>query len=359
MKSLGMNALEIEDNLEKLDAEVSSLFLKLTPINLENEKKKFFENKNYNPAFKYKPSKLSNTSKKILKDLLSVKFSKSPISKLTSEKIASLKKCSAMLETIGTSKFSFTASKYYGLPSKDLISKAKSVLEKNKITQDKTTNSEEAFKTAEECLARFGLKEWKVEYREMVPLAMVQAGEKKIYVKKDAVVPVNFLKRMIVHEIGTHVFRSENGRMQPYKIFSLGTEGYLETEEGLAANVEEMHGCLDEKTFRTYAGRVAAVDYARKKSFRETYDMLLKYFDAEDAWQITLRVKRGMADTSKPGCYPKDHLYLKGYYSVKKFLKQKDGLKTLFIGKISITQANVVKKIHGVQEPKYLPEKMI
>jgi uncharacterized protein (TIGR02421 family) len=359
MKSLGMNALEIEADLEKLDAEVSSLFLSLTPINLESEKKKFFEKKDYNPIFNYKPSKLSNASKNILKDLLSVKFSKSPISKLTSEKIASLNKSSAMLETIGTNKFSLTASRYYGLPSRDLVSKAKRALEKTKITQDKTTTSEQAFKTAEECLARFGLTEWKVEYKEMVPLAMVQAGERKIYVKKNAVVPVNFLKRMIVHEIGTHVFRSENGRMQPYKIFSLGTEGYLETEEGLAANVEEMHGCLDEKTFRTYAGRVIAVDYARKKGFRETHDMLLKYFDEQDAWQITLRVKRGMADTSKPGCYPKDHLYLKGYYSVKKFLKQKNGLKTLFIGKISISQANIVKKIRGIQEPKYLPEKMI
>ncbi len=66
------------------------------------------------------------------------------------------------------------------------------------------------------------------------------------------------------------------------------------------------------------------------------YTALCDYFDQEDAFTLTLRVKRGLGDTSKPGAFTKDYLYLDGYYHVKEYVRKGGSLHALYTGKIGI-----------------------
>ena len=96
---------------------------------------------------------------------------------------------------------------------------------------------------------------------------------------------------------------------------------------------------------KTYAGRVLANDLSLKNSFCAVYNSLLEYFPKNDAWTLTLRAKRGLSDTSKPGAFTKDHIYLKGFLNVKKYAERGGDIKKLYIGKIGIEHVPLLKYI--------------
>jgi len=102
---------------------------------------------------------------------------------------------------------------------------------------------------------------------------------------------------------------------------------------------------------KSYAARVLAVETALNKSFRETYKFLEGLFDKEKAWDLAVRVKRGIKDTSKPGAFTKDIIYLKGFYEVNDFIKNQSGLHLLHYGKIGIQHALLIPSIEGLNNP--------
>ena len=140
-----------------------------------------------------------------------------------------------------------------------------------------------------------------------------------------------------------------------FKIFEKGFPRYLTTEEGLAVVNEEVWNVLDIKTLRAYAGRVLAISKALNNSFKDTYDYLLNYFDTNIAWRLTLRAKRGLADTEESGAYTKDLVYLKGYFLVKDYLKKKGSIIDLYFGKVGVDDIKLLKEIKGLKKPLYLP----
>ena len=146
-----------------------------------------------------------------------------------------------------------------------------------------------------------------------------------------------------MHEIGTHIKRAENAKEQKLKLFKIGFPYYLATEEGLAAYNEEIAGVHNNNILRQYAGRVIAVDLALKNAFNVVYTTLQQYFTDFEAFTITLRVKRGLKNTQQPGSYTKDHVYLKGLYAVKDFVRKGGNIKDLYIGKIGIEHVPLIK----------------
>lgn len=60
---------------------------------------------------------------------------------------------------------------------------------------------------------------------------------------------------------------------------------------------------------------------------------------------MTLRVKRGLEDTSIPGCFPKDYVYLHGREIVCQYLKEGGREEDLFLGKVSLEEIPRVKAI--------------
>lgn len=117
-------------------------------------------------------------------------------------------------------------------------------------------------------------------------------------------------KSLLDHEIGTHYIRSQNQRnmdddlSKQIKKKRIGWQ--LATEEGLASLCNHIHytNC---NLFYIPALLYYAVCISMENSFWDTFKALEKYtIDFNDCWLQTMRVKRGMTDTSKTGAFCKD-----------------------------------------------------
>lgn len=352
VKAFENNQKEFEKLLHSIDKKLP--FLGMNPVNEASEKKKFFKQADYNPVFKYrKPSSCD----KLFRKIDDIELAQDPISRLLMQKLEKFKRTNAMVQNLGKPEFTFFSKGIFDKPSQELVAKAYEILKLNPEGEENIISSKRVLKEMKKVLRSLGLKDWKVSYKNMTANAAVISSKKTVYVKKKAKFSKDFLKRIVVHEIGTHVFRALNGEKQPYRIFFTGLPNYLGTEEGIAVNIEEMHCCLRTNTLRAYAGRVLAVNLSLQKGFRDVFNNLKEHFNDDFAWRLTLRAKRGLTDTSKPGAYTKDYLYLDGYYKVKKFLEEngEQGLKKLYYGRIDVEQIPLISQLEGLKEPEFLP----
>lgn len=168
------------------------------------------------------------------------------------------------------------------------------------------------------------------------------------------------------HEIGTHYFRTVNNEHQPWNghMHEYGFHPHHETEEGLAV----LHSHLELKhPYLWFAALYYVLVYeASRLSFSELNQFLKTYVDdKERRWNMCVRVKRGIHDTSVPGAFSKDQVYLRGVMHVLKWLEQHEyDPRQLYIGKIATedlekaqAQANTTWKI---QLPAFLqtPEQL-
>lgn len=144
-------------------------------------------------------------------------------------------------------------------------------------------------------------------------------------------------KGMLFHEIDTHMLRHLNYRQQPWfrKKSQYGFSDYLQTEEGLAV----LHGQIPHSNKLLYiaALRVIAVWHAQNGSFLDVWNALSPWVhNLERRWIICSRVKRGLIDTSQPGGFTKDHLYLSGAVSTYDWLTQNSfDITHLYFGKLA------------------------
>ena len=163
--------------------------------------------------------------------------------------------------------------------------------------------------------------------QQMSSKASVNLTKKKLFINSNSTFNKNDLNRFKIHEIETHIYRYLNGLNQPYKILSIGTGGeYLKTEEGLAIYNETtiQNNPYQEKII---AARLYATNYALKHDFFDTFDELNKYFNKEEAYTITQRVKRGIP-CGERGAFTKDYCYFSGYLKIKNYVEQQRELKT-------------------------------
>jgi len=330
----------------KTDRELAFWFKKLIPsctqpYNIEQEKKKIFKNKTYDPHFKYhKHSKINQ----IRNGLKKLKTDYSILGILLNQKRYELLKRLDLYEAVGTKLFTQKSIDLYGRPDKYLVSKAKKFLRLENEDRSRNFNTISSVKKFIDSLLKFGYN-WKVVEKEMCVGARFDSKSKVLFINKNRKFSENDLRRLIIHEIGTHIARVENGKKQKYRLFSIGFPNYLVTEEGLAVYNEEKAGLLSNDVLKNYAGRVIAIDLALKNSFSTVYNELLEFFDREEAFNLVLRVKRGLGNTSRPGAYTKDYLYLKGRDLIEDFVKKGGRLKDLYIGKIGVEHVKLVRRI--------------
>lgn len=140
---------------------------------------------------------------------------------------------------------------------------------------------------------------------------------------------------LVAHEIDVHATRGHNGESQPLHIFATGLARSLLTEEGLAIVAEERVRALSPGFVARQSLMIEAVRQAHKLGFRALYDTLVPAAGKAGAWQIALRVKRGLADPGAPGVYAKDTVYLRGYRRVKAWLADGGDLRMLYVGKVA------------------------
>ncbi|KAF3686786.1 putative protein KIAA0895-like [Channa argus] len=148
----------------------------------------------------------------------------------------------------------------------------------------------------------------------------------------------HWLEGMLRHEIGTHYLRGVNNSLQPWattegrKKFSLKPAN--PTEEGLAS----LHSVLLRK--QPYLWRAALLYYtvyhAMSMSFSQLFSHIARFVQDPDVrWEYCLRAKRGQTDTSQPGCFSKDQVYLDGILRILRHRRTIDFKMLTSLGKVS------------------------
>jgi len=271
----------------------------ITPINLLEEKEKFFANKTYNPQFLYKEE-------------------------ISSEKLLT-----------------------YGVPKKKYLDLAVAILKKTYFGRNEQdlymTKGRQLSKEDVESRIRSFLKMHKLEDR--YSLIWSNSFVSRTTISSDTIklrLPADFrnedLLGMLYHEVGTHALRRINYEKQPWfkKKKHYGFSEYLTTEEGIAS----LHSLIPHsyKSAFISAIRYLAVDTAVHGSFVETWNALEPYIEnPERRWTAVFRQKRGLKDTSQPGGYTKDLVYFEGLVDVWKWMHtQNFALADLYYGKLAL-----------------------
>ncbi|XP_025896613.1 uncharacterized protein KIAA0895 homolog, partial [Nothoprocta perdicaria] len=137
----------------------------------------------------------------------------------------------------------------------------------------------------------------------------------------------HWLEGMLRHEIGTHYFRGINNNSQPWCNWSgrrkHGLKPINPTEEGLAS----IHSVLFRKD--PFLWRAALLYYtvyqASQMSFSQLFQDVGKFVkDPNTRWDYCVRAKRGWTDTSQPGCFNKDQVYLDGILRILRYRESID-----------------------------------
>uniref|UniRef100_A0AAA9SH42 Microtubule associated tyrosine carboxypeptidase 2 n=1 Tax=Bos taurus TaxID=9913 RepID=A0AAA9SH42_BOVIN len=127
----------------------------------------------------------------------------------------------------------------------------------------------------------------------------------------------HWLEGMLRHEIGTHYFRGINNLQQPWNSWTgrkkLELKPNNPTEEGLM-------------------------------SFCELFRDIGKFVkDPNTRWDYCVRAKRGWTDTSQPGCFSKDQVYLDGILQILRYRETIDFHLLTTLGKVSYEDVDRLK----------------
>jgi len=249
-----------------------------------------------------------------------------------------------------------------GLPTKELVQEAYDEIAKIKADpEDETITAEEASQIMREALNSVQLDDWEIIIDEVMSASMmVRSVEKKVKIRKGKKFSPHAIKRLLVHEIGTHVFRYTNGAAQKLHLLRLGLSGYMMTEEGMATYHEEKHNLRDLVTARRYALRVIAAHLSLTHSYFDVFTYIAKHTDFDDAFDIVSRSKRGFTDTAEYGSHIKDKVYFEGFRKVSAYLKDNPADYSLLMsGKVSLDMMPLLKSVSDANfmiSPPYLPE---
>ncbi|MBD3250600.1 MAG: DUF1704 domain-containing protein [Candidatus Pacebacteria bacterium] len=296
-----------------------SLVRDLTPINLAEEKKKFFEsNFTYNPQFKYQALV---TKKKLL---------------------------------------------HYGQPKPEYLEIAQKLLKKafDNRTEQEIRELEGPRLNQKQVIKLYNqfVKQNQIQEEVELSLSDQYLGKASFYKGTFKLkLPIwhrhhEFLGTLY-HELGTHAIRRINYAQQPFykKKKKYGFKEYLFTEEGLAS----LHTLLARNFKIDYTGALNYVltDFAQSHSFAETFAFTKNYIqDDQRAWNYTIKHKRGLYDTAKGGGFTKDLVYFEGLIGVWQYLQQSNfDLEGLYLGKISLEDIPKAREANPEFKPK-LPD---
>ncbi|XP_068432533.1 microtubule-associated tyrosine carboxypeptidase-like, partial [Clinocottus analis] len=158
----------------------------------------------------------------------------------------------------------------------------------------------------------------------------------------------HWLEGMLRHEIGTHYLRGVNNNLQPWSTTEgrkqFGLQPANPTEEGLAS----LHSVLLRK--QPYLWRAALLYYtvyhAASMSFGRLFSHIARFVQDPDVrWEYCLRAKRGQTDTSQPGCFSKDQVYLDGILRILRHRRTIDFKMLTSLGKVSFEDIEMLRPL--------------
>ncbi|XP_036391404.1 uncharacterized protein KIAA0895-like [Megalops cyprinoides] len=162
----------------------------------------------------------------------------------------------------------------------------------------------------------------------------------------------HWLEGMLRHEIGTHYLRGVNNSLQPWstpagrKLFSLRPAN--PTEEGLAS----LHSVLLRR--QPHLWRAALLYYTVHRAAGASFSQLFAHIgrfvrDPAVRWEYCLRAKRGQTDTSRPGCFSKDQVYLDGILRILRHRREIDFKMLASLGKVSYEDVERLRPLAVLQ----------
>lgn len=392
--------IEYKELLKQLGSVTLPMSMALTPINLMEEKEKFMSKSFNNPQFKYPNVQIKKTLR-VLTELATIKHIEGIPTELETflkQIIKSKVQSAKVIASIGNDRgFSDVASDKYAVPKEETINKATRVLRGVmgkfnpvtipsedtelrytgedvarifkgfmriigvKVSEDMNSFARTSEEYTEFLSTEIPHNEWRIMMSKYEGNA-IKVGSKfrVIFVPKDAKFSKYRIRKLLVHEIGTHVLRSVNGFETGYEFLGKPTTSqYLYTEEGLTGYNEMIYGILTRKTLIQYAllSYNVYLSHVYGYSFRQLYNLNLTFLQPKEAFSVAYKIKRGLCDTSKPGGYTKDAVYFKGFLLTRsRLLEGGDVLyRQLYAGKIPFKMVYLVN--NGViPKPKYVPD---
>ena len=340
--------LEIDKSIDALVKQIELLSY-VNPINIEEEKARFFSSKYLtDPVFKY-PNinfdkfklhrKLFTQPLELIEDVEIKDFYEDII-----YAYSGLIQC---VETIGKGKkFYYNCLRCFGTPTENDVENAKFILHFEDENKDVPAFQPKYSATEAEVFFETFSKKYDFSYSikhsdKMSAIAMVLNNIKTLVLNTHHTYSDNEIAVLTNHEIGVHMVTTMNGMMHPLKIFSHGFPNNEETQEGLAVFSEYMSNNLTVTRLKELAYRVIAVDsLAKGYSFSRTFRMLHNQYDLEreEAFYITVRAHRG-------GGFTKDYLYLTGLKKVYDYYHSGKDLSLLLTGKVSLEYANEIESL--------------
>lgn len=347
----------IDRQLADIDRKVQ-LLKYIRPTNLEEERRRLEGDISANPHFTY--ADLEFDAGDFLDRLQYLEGDDSPLGVLLTKKRDELKVKIRLLEVRGDpAAFTERSAVLFGAAEPLLLEHARAALQNWKRPRRKPQPSllgaGEVQEMLQSTLFSYGLRDWRV-IQKSAAVADCSLGRHVIILREGARFSEERIQSLIAHEIETHVLTAENAERQPWEILGRFA-GYLETQEGLAmVNQERVLPSDHEKRFWSAMG-VLAVHYALTHSFAELRSYIRRFgFDDARALRTTLKVKRGLGDTGRPGAFLRETVYFRGYLLVKEFLEKGGDLRELYKGKINLRDLSLVRKVPGLVEPLYLPQ---
>lgn len=343
----------IDDSLERIHKQIN-FYKHIEPLNKEEEKRKFFSRKGYEPVFVYKPLGFNAVALKL--ELERLKIGNSPIELIMERRRRELLAKIELLEYRGGERFLHKSLEIYGQPSPEVMKEAERLVNIEPAFAPKIMKSDDWIREMSLLLQKHGIP-WKVQNSgNLSARARTDSVRKLVAIRPDLKLSRIEADRLIVHEL-VHIVRKENAELQPYKVFGMNGIKSLETEEGLAIFYEDKLNVLSEIQLRRYAARTLAVKKMLEGlSFHAVYNFLLeKLFDVEEAYEITQRIFRG-------GGILKDYFYLEGFRKVKNYVACGGDLSLLLSGKFAVQDVPIVKELMAqgiLMKPRYLPEQIV
>lgn len=291
-----------------------SLISNLNPLNLQTEKQKFCQNLNYNPQFIYNRT------------------------------------------------FTHRQLTLYGLPSSYFQKIAENYLKKNPhrpLLSNKTIFLTKT-QIIQHCRQLF--QQLKLP---LIPIVfqkhhLTRASIKKghLIINERAQLTPRKLNSLLAHEVQTHYLRSHNQKLQNFP--KPNTSQYLRTEEGLA--ILNSNYYKPQPNFTGLCHQYLGVCLAQTQSFSQIFSWRMSFpcTSFSQAWNFTTRIKRGLTDTSQPGGFTKDIVYLEGLIQVIDWLSnQENSYSDLYLGKIDTSHLPEIKKqaqTHGLTYPIFMAD---
>jgi uncharacterized protein (TIGR02421 family) len=322
----------------------------IKPANLFEERKAFLHprchRREKSPVFKYQnsPAQWNN-----FEPVLSLESMDAPdeIIEIYQEKQHELDMMRNMFAAVGKDSFTGFAIEIFGAPTAEDARQSRDVLKElsDVIPPERNCSAKEFAGLLDARLKKIGISMNIKLVSSMATKVSVDSVSCTIHLNRNALFAPQEVKRLLVHEIDVHAVRIHNGSQLPWGIFSMGTAGYREAEEGLAVYFERQSGRLYPFQEKIYAGRCLAVYLSLSAGFAEVFEELRVYFDEETAYTIVERVKRGLTDTSRSGALTKEFHYFTGPAKVHSYCHERSNLKILMGGKIAFRHAKVIDRL--------------